>query len=217
MRNKGGWFYRFILFLAKCFYALFYRHKVYGVEHFCSGGAIIAPNHVSYLDPPAIAISSPEEIHFLAKDYLFKVPLFGRMIRALNAHPVSGGAGDIAVMRLICHLLGEGKKVLLFPEGTRGEKDELQAIKQGIALLVSRSNTAVIPAYIDGTFAIWNRERRFPKLWGKTTVVFGSPIRWEDFAHLDKKQAQEQFTSQLTLSLNNLREWYKDGARGNPP
>jgi len=120
-------------------------------------------------------------------------------------------------MRLICHSLGEGKKVLLFPEGTRGEKDELQAIKQGIALLVSRSNTAVIPAFIDGTFAIWNRERRFPKLWGRTTVVFGSPIRWEDFAHLDKKQAQEQFTNQLTLALNNLREWCKEGARGIPP
>jgi 1-acyl-sn-glycerol-3-phosphate acyltransferase len=214
---KGGWFYRFILSSAKCFYALFYRHKVYGVEHFCHGGAIIACNHVSYLDPPAVAISSPQEIHFLAKEGLFKVPLFGRLISALNAHPVSGSAGDIAVMRLIVQLLSEGKKVLLFPEGTRGEKDELKELKPGIALLVARSNTAVIPAYVDGTFAIWNREQRFPKLWGRTRVVFGSPIRWEEFAHLDKKEAHEQFSRRLTLALNALREWYKAGARGTPP
>lgn len=214
---KGGWFYRFILSLAKCFYAIFYRHKVYGVEHFFSGGAIIACNHVSYLDPPAVAISSPQEIHFLAKDALFKVPLFGRLISALNAHPVSGSAGDIAVMRLIVQLLSEGKKVLLFPEGTRGEKDELKELKPGIALLVARSNSAVIPAYVDGTFAIWSRERRFPKLSGKTRVVFGSPIRWQEFVHLDKREANEQFNRRLTQALNALREWYKAGARGTPP
>ncbi len=216
-RNKGGWFYRFILFLAKSFFKLFYRHKVYGVEHFCSGGAIIASNHVSNLDPPALAISSPEEIHFLAKQELFKNALFGGLIRALNSHPVTGGPGDIAVMRLICQLLGEGKKVLLFPEGKRGEKDELDTLKPGIALLIARSKTAVIPAYIDGTYFLWNRSRSFPKLWGKTAVVFGTPIRWSDYAHLDKRQAQEQFTAQLTSSLNRLREWYKNGAQGMPP
>ncbi len=215
--KKGGWFYRFILFLAKCFFKLFYRHKVYGVEHFCGGGAIIASNHVSNLDPPALAISSPEELHFLAKEELFKNPLFGRLIRALNSHPVTGGAGDIAVMRLICQLLGEGKKVLLFPEGKRGEKDELDTLKPGVALLIARSNTAVIPAYIDGTYSIWSRERRLPKLFGRTVVVFGTPIRWSDFAHLEKRQAQEQFTVQLTRSLNQLREWYKKGAQGTPP
>jgi 1-acyl-sn-glycerol-3-phosphate acyltransferase len=214
---KGGWFYRFILTLAKCYYAIFYRHKVYGLEHFCTGGAIIACNHVSYLDPPAVAISSPQEVHFLAKDYLFKVPLFGGLIRALNSHPVSGSAGDIAVMRLIVQLLSEGKKVILFPEGTRGEKDELTELKPGIALLIARSKTAVIPTYIDGTFAIWSRWRRFPKLCGKTRVVFGSPIRWEEFAHLDKREAHEQFSRRLTHALNALREWYKAGAHGTPP
>jgi cytidylate kinase len=215
--KKGGWFYRFILFLAKCFFKLFYRHKVYGVEHFCSGGAIIASNHVSYLDPPALAISSPEEVQFLAKEGLFKNPLFGSLIRALNSHPVSGGAGDIAVMRLISQLLTDGKKVILFPEGTRGDTDELQPLKQGIAMLVARSKTGVIPAYIDGTYQLWNRARKFPKLRGRTTVVFGSPIFWNQFSHLDKREAQEQFTLKLTASLNALREWFKNGAHGTPP
>jgi 1-acyl-sn-glycerol-3-phosphate acyltransferase len=217
MRNKGNWLYRSVLFLAYCFYKLFYRHKVYGASHFCAGGAIIGSNHVSYLDPPALAISSPEQLHFLAKESLFKIPLFGALIRALNSHPVTGSPGDIAVMRLICQLLSEGKKVLLFPEGKRNDRDELDALKSGIAMLVARSNTAVIPAYVDGTFSIWNCKRRFPKFWGRTAVVFGTPLHWSDFAHLEKRAAQEQFTLQLASSINGLREWYKAGAQGLPP
>lgn len=216
-KNKGNWFYRFILFLANCFFKLCYRHKVYGVHHFCSGGAIIASNHVSYLDPPALAISSPEELHFLAKEELFKNSLFGALIRALNSHPVTGSPGDIAVIRMICKLLKEGKKVLLFPEGKRGAKDELDILKPGIALLIARSKTAVIPAYVYGTFDLWSCKRRFPKLFGKTACVFGTPIPWSHFEHLDKKQAQEAFTSQLTTSLNQLRDWYHNGAKGSPP
>lgn len=216
-KNKGGVFYRFILFLANSFYKIFYRHKVYGVEHFCTGGAIVASNHVSNLDPPALAISSPEELHFLAKESLFEHFLFGKLIRSLNAHPVTGGPGDITVMRLICQLLTEGKKVLLFPEGKRGETEELESLKKGIAVLIARSKSAVIPAYIDGTFSIWNRNQRFPKLRGKTAVVFGTPIRWSDFDHLDKKEAQEAFTAKLASAIRDLKEWYKKGAEGIPP
>jgi len=216
-KKKGNWFYRFILFLAHCFFKLFYHHKVYGAEHFCEGGAIIASNHVSNLDPPALAISSPEELHFLAKEELFKNFLFGGLIRALNSHPVKGGAGDITVLKLICKLLGEGKKVLLFPEGKRGDKDELDVLKQGVALLISRSQAAVIPAYVYGTLPIWNRKRNFPKLWGRTACVFGTPIRWSEFSHLEKREAQEQVTAKLALAMNRLRQWYHQGAKGTPP
>lgn len=215
--KKGGWFYRFVLFLAKCFYKLFYHHKVYGGSHFCEGGAIIAANHVSHLDPPALAISSPEEIHFLAKEGLFKPFLFGSVIRALNAHPVTGGAGNVAVFKIIGTLLNEGKKVLLFPEGKRAEKEELGPLKSGIALLVSRSKAAVIPAYVHGTFSIWNRKRAFPKLCGKTACVFGSPIRWSEWEHLDKREAQEKFTARLAQAIQQLKQWYENGAKGTPP
>jgi cytidylate kinase len=215
--NKGKAFYRFILFLAHSFFKLFYRHKIYGKEHFCTGGGIVASNHVSYLDPPAVSISCPEEVHFLAKEELFHNFLFAKLIRALNSHPVKGGPGDMAVLRMICKLIGEGKKVLLFPEGKRNDVDALDALKPGIALLISRSNSFVIPTYIHGTFAIWNKTRKLPKLWGKTACVFGSPIFWEEFAHFDKKEASELFTQRLFSAMNALRHWYLNGAVGTPP
>ncbi|MES2121865.1 MAG: lysophospholipid acyltransferase family protein, partial [Chlamydiota bacterium] len=140
------WLYRLILFLTWCFFKLFYRHKVYGYEHFYEGAAIIAGNHVSFYDPPVLAISWPQEVHFLAREGLFKNPLFGGLIRKLNAHPVSGDAGDIVVFKTVCQLLAEGRKIILFPEGKRSVKDELAPLKSGIAVLVARSQSAIVPA-----------------------------------------------------------------------
>ena len=209
--------YRFILFITWVFFKIFYRHRVYGLNHYYTPAAIIAGNHSSFYDPPILAISWPEEVHFLAREGLFKNPLFGGFIRKLNAHPVSGDATDIGVFKVICSLLAEGKKIILFPEGKRGKTPALEELKSGIAVLVSRSQSAVVPAYIHGSFSIWNRYRSFPKLWGKTACVFGTPIRWADFGHLDKKQAQLALMQKLTESIEALRKWYVDGAKGSPP
>lgn len=209
--------YRFILCMTWMFFKIFYRHRVYGSHHYYSQAAIIAANHSSFYDPPILAISWPEEVHFLAREGLFKNPLFGGLIRKLNAHPVSGDATDIGVFKVICALLGEEKKIILFPEGKRGKTDALGTLKPGIAVLVSRSKSAVIPAYIHGSFSIWGRSRSFPKLGGKTACVFGSPIRWSEFAHLDKKHAQQALLDKLTESIEALREWYEKGAKGSPP
>ncbi len=210
--------YRGVLFFTWCFFKLFYRHRIYGLEHFYDKAAIIAGNHASYYDPPILAISWPEEVHFLAREGLFKNPLFGGLIRKLNSHPVSGDAGDVAVFKTVCKLLDEGKKIILFPEGQRCFTDELDTpLKPGLALLISRTQSAVIPSYIHGSFNAWNRMRSFPKLWGKTACVFGTPIKWSDFAHLDKKQAQRALLEQLAVSMNALRQWYVSGAKGSPP
>ncbi len=209
--------YRFILFLAWSLFKIFYRHKVYGQEHFYLGAAIIAGNHVSYLDPPILAISWPQEVHFLAREGLFKNYFFGGFIRKLNAHSVSGDASDIKVFKTICGLLVEGKKIILFPEGKRNDVDELDELKSGIAVLVSRTKSAVIPAYIHGAFKIWPVKQKLPKLFGKTACVFGTPIRWKDFEHLEKKEAHKALVDQVATAINALKSWYEAGAVGTPP
>lgn len=210
-------FYRFVLFLAWVAYKVLYRHKVYGLEHYYQGAGIIAANHTSYLDPPLVAISWPEEIHFLAKQSLFKPFLFGRMIRALNSHPVSGDVNDISVFKTLIQLLKEGKKIILFPEGLRSENGQLEPLKPGIGLLASRANAAIIPTYIFGAFEIWDIHHKLPKLTGRTVCVFGKPILWQEFSHFEKKEAQAQLVERLTDSILKLKSWYEDGAKGIPP
>lgn len=216
-KRKGHLFYRFILTLAKCYFKIFHRHKVYGRENFHNGGALIASNHTSFYDPPILAISWPEEVHFLARESLFNNFLFGRLIRSLNSHPVKGTAKDIGVLKTICSLLSEDKKVILFPEGKRTENGKLGTVKPGIAFLIMRTKKAIVPAYIDGAYQAWGRKRKLPKLFGKTVCVFGTPILYQEFAHLSKKEADDAIGDRFKSRVLELKSWFENGANGSPP
>lgn len=203
--------------IAKTIFCVCYGHKVYGLDHFFYGKAIIAPNHASFLDPPIIGISWPEEIAFLARKTLFANFILRPIITKLNALPVSGTQQDLSSIKLICHLLNEDKKVVIFPEGLRSSDGGLNEIKSGIGMISQRSHCPIIPAYIHGSYEIWNRERRYPKLWGKTACVFGSPIYPNKFLCLGKKEAQLEIANAVKNAIKSLKIWYENGAKGTPP
>ncbi|HEX2579577.1 MAG TPA: (d)CMP kinase [Rhabdochlamydiaceae bacterium] len=209
--------YRCVILFTWLIGKIFYRLKVYGLQHYYPRGAILASNHTSFLDPPIISVCWPEEVHFLARQTLFKNPLFGALIRNLNTHPVSGEPGDIRVMKTIVSLLEQGKKVVLFPEGTRSQDGELHPFKPGISMLIARSKSAIIPVYIDGAYRAWNRHQKIPHLFVKVSCIFGTPITWESFLHLDKKEAQKQITEKLQAAILGLKKWFEEGAHGIPP
>lgn len=190
------------------FYYLFrllYRLEIKGVENIPAGPALIAANHTSYFDPPLIGASVHEELHFLAKANLFRFPIFGRMIRNLNAHPVSGTTSDLASFKLICQLIVEGKKVVIFPEGGRSVNGELLPIRPGVGMLAMRCDAPIIPTYIKGLYEAWPMGQKFPKPWGRVSIHFGRPIDWHDFKHLDRKQAQEAIAEAITSALIELK------------
>ena len=209
--------YRFVLFGSWVLSKVFFRLKVYGLEHFYPRGAIIAANHTSFLDPPLLAVSWPGEVHFLGRETLFKNPFFGWFIGSLNTHPVSGDVGDVKVFKTICSLLSQGKKIILFPEGRRSPTGELGEMKPGIVMLVAKTESAIIPAYLDGVFEIWNRKQKFPKLFKKTACVFGTPLLWDDFKHLEPREAREEMARKLSRAILNLKDWFQKGAIGIPP
>ncbi len=215
-KEKLPLLYRLVLGLTYLASTFLYRTKVYGLEHFCKGPAIIAPNHISYLDPPIVAAACPEEVSFLARKTLFR-SLFGKFISHLNAYPVTGAASDIKVIKYVCNLLAEGKKVILFPEGERSYDNKLGELKSGIAMLVTKSKSAIIPTYIYGNHEIWPRGKKKPKLFGNASVVFGSPLFYKDYEHLNKKEAQIKILEDLERSILALRKWFESGAVGNVP
>ena len=201
----------------KIYFLLFHRLKVYGLDNAYKSGAIIAPNHTSNYDPPIISASWPNELHYLAKEALFHVPIISFLIRHLNTHPVSGSATNVSSMKMIGKILQQGKQVMIFPEGERSFDNKLCPLKTGIAMLALRHQCAIIPTYIHGTFKIWSRIQRFPKLHGKIVCVFGTPIIIEEFSSLHKKEAQQAITEKLAKKIENLRLWYEEGAHGIPP
>lgn len=198
-------FYRTTAFFLRCFFRLFYRLSIYGIEVPYQGKAILAPNHASFLDPPLIGVAWPEEVHFLARANLFRYWGWKSLLSHLNAHPVHGTAQDIESFRLICQLLGEGKKVVIFPEGERSATGELQTIKSGIGMLALRMQCPIIPVYISGTFEAWPKHNRWPKFNSSITCVFGSPIFPKFSSEMNKKQMQEALAQEVQKQLEELR------------
>ncbi len=206
--------YRVVNYLAYLYFKVLYRHKIIWAGKPYEGGAILAANHTSYYDPPILSSSWPYQVHFLAADYLFKVPLFGSFIRAVNAHPLKRGSGDLAALKLMVGLLKEGHPVIMFPEGRRSSTGELQELKSGIAMIAERSGAPVIPIYIHGLASIWPRHKTFPRLWGRTWLVVGNPIWFPTGPISDKKIAYAQFTQEVQEAILALKEHLKAQIEG---
>lgn len=209
--------YRIVISGFWLIFNLLYKVRVYGQDHLIEGGAIIAANHTSFLDPPLISIAVPGEVHFLAKESLFKNWFRNALFRRLNGHPIRGTVRDLKIFRTVALLISEGKKVVLFPEGTRAVNDRISPLKRGVALMISRSKAPVIPTYIIGAYEAWGRKRKFPKLSGNLTCIFGSPIYWESFSHLPDREAQLALLEAITASYSSMQQWHQAGAKGSPP
>lgn len=207
----------FAIFVVTIYMKLFHGHKVYGVKHLPKKGGVIAANHCSFLDPPIIGISCPYEVHFLGRATLFSSPFFAWLIKQLNTHPVAAGKGNLATIRKCLELLNRKKKVVIFPEGKRSKNGHLQKGQPGVAMLVMRTNSQVIPTYIHGSFEVWNSSQKYPKLFGKTACIFGSPLDFSKIEITDKKEIEEKIISEIMSKIGDLRDWYKDGAKGEPP
>ena len=73
-------------------------------------------------------------------------------------------------------LVKEGKKMVVFPEGTRSPDGTLQPPLRGVGMLVAKTGVPVIPVRIFGSFEAYPRSAKLPRLDGKLHVVFGHPL-----------------------------------------
>ena len=211
--------YRVVSFLSLIFLKTFYKYRVYGKENLIKGAAIITSNHVSFLDPSIITASIDEELHFLAKESLFKVPVLKIIIKALNAHPISGKESNIQTIKKVKDILRSGQKVVLFPEGTRSYDGKVNKLLPGVGFLINLTKCTIIPAYIHGAHEVWERGQKFPKLFGKNKIscTFGKPIGHEEFEKIDKNERIPLILNRIETELKKLETWTENGCKGNVP
>ena len=171
-----GRFYGFTRGVLAAISRTWLRHEIHGEENVpADGPALLVANHASNLDPPIAVILLRREVHFLAKEELFRVPLLGTAIRHLNAHPVRRGGVDRQALRECASVLASGGLLLLFPEGTRTRDGALQEAKTGAGMIALQAGVPVVPVYIDGTFDAMRRGMWFPRP-RKVRVSYGRPF-----------------------------------------
>ena len=145
------------------------------------GPVILAPIHVSLVDPPVVSCASPRAVSFMAKEELFRLPVFGRLIRSLGAFPVRRGVVDKSSVRLAIERLKAGGTLIMFPEGTRGDGKTLAPLQSGVAILAKRSGAAVVPVGVCGPHRMLPKGAKLPRF-SRLKVSFGEPFTWDEVA-----------------------------------
>lgn len=139
--------YRFSRQVLDFLFRRFYGLRVEGLGHVpAAGGALLASNHLSYLDPPVLAAAVPHrQVYFMAKKELFEAPLLGRLLDSYGSFPVERGSGDRRAVDRALGLLGRGQLMGIYPEGTRSPDGSLQPGRIGVAALALRAGVPVVP------------------------------------------------------------------------
>lgn len=199
--------YRVLKSLTLALMRLLFRVEALHPERVpAAGPLLLVANHSSLLDPPLVGGVCPRRLAFLAKAELFRIPLFGRLIHALGARPLRREGADPSALRTALRVLeGEGA-LLIFPEGTRGERDGgLRPAKAGAGMLAVLSGAAVVPVYVSGSGRAWPRGRRLPRP-AKVRVAFGAPLRFGAPPGTDRKRVYETASREMMAAIASLRD-----------
>ena len=143
------------------------------------GGYIVCGNHVSATDAIALCYAfRKNQIKFMAKKELFKVPVLAPLIKVLGAFPIDRGGNDVGAIKKAVGIVKEGGCLGIFPQGHRypGEDPRGTKTKNGMALIATKTGADIVPVYI------WRKKNRF-KLFRRTYIIIGETIKYEDLAY----------------------------------
>ena len=151
------------------------------------GGLLFVSNHQSYLDPIFCTVGIAREFHYLARDSLFVIPFFARLIRSLNAFPVGRDRQFKSSHSTGSQFLTEGKALVIFAEGTRTRNGKIQRFHPGAAKFAHRNQIPLIPVYIHGAYQAYPKGIFFP-FPRSVHVFYGKPIEVKEYELLDVSQ-----------------------------
>ncbi|MDR2371829.1 MAG: 1-acyl-sn-glycerol-3-phosphate acyltransferase [Puniceicoccales bacterium] len=190
-----------ILFSDLCLKELF-NGKIYGQENIPrSGPFIVAPNHLSHLDPPLVgAAFRKRELMFLARKTLFKPGFWNWLLSHINVIPVDKeNAADISAIKKTLTFLKNGFGVAIFPEGTRSLDGNFGPAQPGIGFLACKSQVPVIPVRVFGTYEILKKYSICPNIRHISNIVIDKPLLPEQYDRFQLSKERYFLTANYIL------------------
>lgn len=165
---KENRLYRVLYAVLWPVFHLLYPIKVTGRENIPEGAAILCPNHTHALDPffVVFAFRRKHIMRAMAKAELMRVPVIGWILRNIGVFGVERGSADITAVKTALRYLKEGRKLLMFPEGTRVSEGESVEAKTGAAMFATRTGVPIVPIYIT----------KHKRLFRRNLVAIGKPF-----------------------------------------
>ena len=141
-----NWFYRAARGLGRFCFNVFGRIEINGRENVPPyGPLIVVANHISYNDPPALAVAVPRILCSLGKIELFSNPVKRAFMRGARVYPVDRSAGGLEAIRTALDLLARDQALVIFPEGRISPHHAMQEAKAGAAYLAIKSQAPILP------------------------------------------------------------------------
>jgi len=186
------------------------RERVYGRDRVPrEGGAVLAINHLHWIDVPVVGVASPRNVNFVAKVEAHHVPGFGAYIRMFGTLAVRRGESDRDAVRLMRQAARDGRVLGLFVEGTRQLTGRPGRAQPGAAMVALQEGVPAIPVAVYGT-QFWRVGNFAP-----CSVAFGEPIRLDDLPK--NGRGYKEATVEIERRINVLFDWLADvHAQGRP-
>ena len=167
---------------------------------------VVISNHQSAFDIFSHFAALPVPIRFLAKQELFKIPLFGAAMRRIGIVEVDRGAGRAthqAVNRGAADNMKLGRSLMIYPEGTRSRDGAMLPFKKGAFAIARNLSVPIVPTAITGSRQVWSPGSKMIRP-GNITVTIMDPIPTDNMTLRDLGDLTEQAYS-LIASVADTR------------
>jgi 1-acyl-sn-glycerol-3-phosphate acyltransferase len=162
--------------------------NAYGTEQLDpSATYVFMANHLSHADIVALFVALPRNVGFLAKKELRNVPFLSQAMVA-GGHVFvdrKDNSRAVSAMSQAAQDVAAGASLVIFPEGTRGLREEIQPFKRGGFHLARHAGVAVVPVGIRGARSVMGREDLLIRP-GKVDVHVGAPVAVNSFEHVGR-------------------------------
>ena len=194
------WFHLVRLF-SLTFFKFFHSFRTSGTDNLPAGPLILAPNHASYLDPPATGCGLFRVTYYLARHTLFKPPIASWLLPSIGSIPVNQNSPGPSSLKNIFEVFKNKGTLVLFPEGQRTFDGNLRKAEPGIGMIAARANVPVVPVHIIGSREAMPRNGRWHPF-RPIRVVYGKPMRFSG----DPKSRQDfqKFADEIMSAISKL-------------
>jgi 1-acyl-sn-glycerol-3-phosphate acyltransferase len=170
-----------------------------GGDHLKEPPYIIMSNHQSALDIMSLLIGLPVSFKFVAKQELFRIPVFGWALKRAGYVSLDRENPRKALkdMEVAAQKIKDGASLVIFPEGTRSANGRLLPFKKGAFSLAMKAGVPIIPLGIKGTALLQPEGYNVPIRKGSVTIVAGEPIPVEGKGTGYKDALAEQVRSEI--------------------
>ncbi|MFL6538063.1 MAG: AMP-binding protein [Chthoniobacterales bacterium] len=177
---------RALYLVARALMRAIYRVQIHGLENLPSGGFLLLPNHITWVDALILQFACPRKIRFVIDHEFYEHRVLHPIMRIAGAIPINARRAKDAV-RIGAEAMRNGEIVCLFPEGQLERRGTLLALRRGFELFARHAEVPVVPVWLDELwgsifsnqggrfFAKWPRRFPYP-----VRVAFGEPLAAEE-------------------------------------